>query len=149
MFVIIVKYNQGGMLNMDVNAIGKTINSVKVYANSNEISQYSNDVPNTEVDTSNVKVVEKSLENQSDSDNQRNKNQVSREQLDRTIKKLNKFLEDESVHAEYSVHKELGTTIIKIVDDDTKKVIMELPSEKILNMVASMCEQFGLIDKKA
>jgi len=39
--------------------------------------------------------------------------------------------------------------MIKIVDDDSKKVLLEIPSEKILDMVASMCENAGLIDKKA
>lgn len=69
--------------------------------------------------------------------------------LDKSLKKLNKFLEDERVHAEYSFHKDFGDIMIKIVDDNTKEVIMELPPEKILDMIASMCKQFGLLDKKA
>lgn len=69
--------------------------------------------------------------------------------VDKGVKKLNKFLEDEKVHAEYSVHKDLKTIIIKIVDDDTKKVVLEVPSEKILDMIASMCKQVGILDKKA
>ncbi len=39
--------------------------------------------------------------------------------------------------------------MIKIVDDKDDKVIMEIPPEKILDMIASMCKQFGLLDKKA
>lgn len=62
---------------------------------------------------------------------------------------MNKFLEDEKVHAEYSYHKDLGTLMIKIVQDDDKKIVLELPPEKILDMVASMCKQVGLLDKKA
>jgi flagellar protein FlaG len=69
--------------------------------------------------------------------------------VEKGVKKLNKFLEDEKVHAEYSVHKDLKTIIIKIVDDDTKKVVLEVPSEKILDMIASMCRQVGILDKKA
>ncbi|AOR22903.1 flagellar protein FlaG [Clostridium taeniosporum] len=73
----------------------------------------------------------------------------SKEELDKSLKKLNKFLEDDKVHAEYSVHKDLKSVMIKIVDDSTKKVILEIPPKKILDMVASMCKQVGLLDKRA
>lgn len=76
-------------------------------------------------------------------------NQIDKKNLDKSLNKLNRFLEDESAHAEYSVHEDLGTVMIKIVDDKTKEVILEVPPKKILDMVASMCKQFGLIDKKA
>lgn len=74
---------------------------------------------------------------------------VNKKDLDKAVGKLNKFLEDEQVHAEYSVHKELNAIMIKIVDDVTKEVIMEIPPKKILDMIASMCKQVGLTDKKA
>lgn len=74
---------------------------------------------------------------------------VNIKDLDKAVNKLNKFLEDDRTHAEYSVHEELNTLMIKIIDDVTKEVIMEVPPKKILDMVASMCKQFGLLDKKA
>ncbi|NME82797.1 flagellar protein FlaG [Clostridium sp. SM-530-WT-3G] len=76
-------------------------------------------------------------------------NQFNKKELDKSLNKLNRFLEDESVHAEYSVHEDFGTVMIKIIDDATKEVILEVPPKKILDMVASMCKQFGLLDKKA
>jgi len=136
---------------MDVNAIGNKVNPIKGYSNSNssDILQYANNdnnAVNKNIETSTSKKVEKSQESKN---NQENKDGASKDKLDKAVKKLNKFLEDDKTHAEYSIHKELGTTMIKIIDDDTKKVILEVPSEKILDMVASMCEQVGLIDKKA
>lgn len=74
---------------------------------------------------------------------------VDTKALDKALKKLNKFLEDDNTHAEYSVHEDFNAIMIKIVDDNTKEVIMEIPPEKILDMVASICKQFGLIDQKA
>ena len=47
-----------------------------------------------------------------------------------------------------SRHKDFGTLMIKIIDDETKEVILEIPPQKILDMVASMCKQVGLLDKK-
>lgn len=70
-------------------------------------------------------------------------------ELNEAVKKLNAFLEDEDTHAEISMHERLKTIMIKIVDSNND-VIMEVPPEKILDMVAKMCELAGvLVDKKA
>lgn len=83
-------------------------------------------------------------------DYNKNKEEFTKKDLDKALIKLNKFLEDENVHAEYSVHDNFKNTImIKIVNNTTKDVLMEVPPKKILDMIASMCRQFGLIDKKS
>lgn len=70
--------------------------------------------------------------------------------LDRAIGKLNKFLEEDKTHAEVSMHDKFNTIMIKIIDDNSGKVIMEVPPKKILDMVAKMCELMGvLFDKNA
>lgn len=72
------------------------------------------------------------------------------EDIAKAVDKLNKLLKDENTYAEYSVHKELGDIIIKIIDQDTKEVIMECPPKKILDLIAKMMELVGVsIDKKA
>lgn len=77
------------------------------------------------------------------------KEAYSKQNLDKSINKLNKFLEDENTHAEYSKHKDLGTLMVKIVEDENDKVLLELPPEKVLDMVASLCKQVGILDKEA
>jgi flagellar protein FlaG len=127
------------MLNMDVNAIG---NGVKVYNN----AQYSNNT--TTVNTPQVsgdRQDEKSQETRTRQEG----NSVDKKELDKAIKKMNKFLEDDKTHAEYAVQKDLGTLMVKIVNDETKEVVLEVPSEKFLDMIAYMCKQVGLLDKKA
>ena len=111
----------------------------------NTISQVNNIIP-YKSDNVRDNANDESLNNKSKDVNQKD---VNKKDLDKALKKLNKFLEDEPVHAEYSVHKDLKVIMIKIVDDNTKEVIMEIPPQKILDMVASMCKQVGLIDKKA
>lgn len=97
--------------------------------------------------------VEHAIENANETNENNQENVIeenqkySKDDLDKAINKINKFLEDEKTHAEYSVHKDLGTMMIKIVEDETKDVILEVPPEKILDMVASMCKSFGLLDK--
>ena len=71
-------------------------------------------------------------------------------QVRMSVDKLNKFLAGEDVHVVYERHDKLNSIMIKIVNNETKEVVMELPPEKILDMVANMCEMVGIIvDKKA
>lgn len=133
---------------MDVNAILKNLGDYNT-------NIYQNKSTNEDVDKASINTVEKSsvknddLSKDKNSDNNQDNSKVDKKDIDKAVNTLNKFLEPEKTHAEYSVYKELGTIMIKIIDDKSKKVLLEVPSEKILNMVASMCEQAGLIDKKA
>ena len=124
---------------MDVNNIGQ--NAINAYNNAN-VSQY------TETDTGVAIQQVKKAEIQTQNSNNDNK-EISKKELDHALNKINNFLKDEHTHAEYSYYKELKTTTIKIIDEDTKEVILEVPPKKILDMVASMMRQVGLLDKKA
>ncbi|ABR36404.1 flagellar protein FlaG [Clostridium beijerinckii] len=124
---------------MDVNAIGNNIN---IY---NNVSQYSNNSP---IDNNSGTIAERKVEKE-EIEIKQNENQVDKKELDKAIKKMNKFLEDDKTHAEVAIHKDLGTLIVKIVNDETKDVVLEVPSEKFLDMIAYMCKQVGLLDKKA
>ena len=78
------------------------------------------------------------------------KKEIGKEDVKNAVDKLNKFLEGEKVHAVYEVHEKLNDIMIKIVNNETKEVILEIPPKKILDMVAKMCEMVGiLVDKKA
>jgi len=66
------------------------------------------------------------------------------------VSKINKFLEGESTHLQYEKHDVFNEMIIKVIDNNTNEVINEIPSRKILDMVAKMCEMAGiLVNKKA
>lgn len=68
----------------------------------------------------------------------------------KAVDKLNKFLEDDKTHAVYEVHSKFKDLMIKIVDDKTGDVVLEIPPKKILDMIAKMCEMVGvMVDKKA
>ncbi|KHD15816.1 flagellar protein FlaG [Clostridium butyricum] len=87
--------------------------------------------------------------NDSEVSKEKNMQNYSKKDLYKSINKLNKFLEDDKTHAEFSKHKDLGTLMVKIVDDKNNKVLLELPPEKVLDMVASLCKQVGILDEKA
>lgn len=125
---------------MDVNGLGQNLN---VYSSNSNVSEYTQN--NGEVLIPQIQQVEAkpSLENQTKD------KQYTKSDLDNALKKINNFIKDEHVRAEYSVHKDFKTIMIKIVNEDTNEVILEVPPQKILDMVASICKQIGLIDKKA
>lgn len=128
---------------MDVNGIGQNAINVNAYSSNSAVSQYTN--TSGEVAIPQVQ----QIDTQSEAENEAKNKEYSKSDLDKALKKVNNFLKDENTHAEYSIHKELKTLMIKIVNEDTKEVILEVPPEKILDMVASMCKQVGLLDRKA
>lgn len=128
---------------MDVNNVGQNGVNLNVY-NSNNLSEYAETnttvaVPQVQQAQSVENKLSKSPENE----------EYNKKDLDKALKKLNNFMKDEHAHAEYSFHKDFGTLMIKIVNEETKEVLLEIPPKKILDMVASLCRQVGLLDKKA
>ena len=135
---------------MDVNSINRNQDYLKNYDINAEVTQYTGYISNEENLSKNSMVQKSSTEEEVFANQNKNeKENFTKEDLDKAVKKLNKFLEDEKTHAEYEKHKDLGTIMVRIVDDETEKVVIELPPKKVLDMIASMCKQVGLIDKKA
>ena len=62
-----------------------------------------------------------------------------------TIEKANKDLVIANRALEFSVHEGTKEIMVKVVDAETKEVIREIPSEKVLDMVASMLERAGIL----
>ncbi|MDR3593979.1 flagellar protein FlaG [Clostridium sp.] len=127
---------------MEVNATGQNANNINANANAN-VSDYGE--TNTKAAVPQVQ----QIDTKSSTENETQNKEYSKKDLDSAIKKINSFLNDENTHAEYSYHKETQTVMIKIIDDDTKQVILEVPPKKILDMIASMMKQVGLLDKRA
>lgn len=72
------------------------------------------------------------------------------EDIAKSVDKLNEFLQGENVEATYEKHEVFGDIMIKIVNKDTKQVVLEVPPKKVLDLVAKLCELTGvLVDGKA
>lgn len=75
---------------------------------------------------------------------------VPEKQVAKAVNKLNTLLEGKQVHAEYEVYGKFHDITIRIVDDNTKQVIQEVPPKKIIDMIDKLCELAGvLVDEKA
>lgn len=65
------------------------------------------------------------------------------------IEKANKGMTGDHTSLKVSIHKKTNDIVIKLIDTETKEVIKEIPSEKIIDMVAEMCERAGIfVDKR-
>ena len=61
------------------------------------------------------------------------------------IEDANKALEMVNKRFEFSVHEKTKEIMVKIVDSETDEVIREIPPEKILDLIAKMCEMAGIL----
>ncbi len=65
------------------------------------------------------------------------------------INKANKQMLSRDTSLQFEPYDKTGDMIVRIIDTNTKEVIREIPSKKILDMVANMLEMAGLlVDEK-
>lgn len=74
---------------------------------------------------------------------------LSKEQILKELDNLNKFVQSGNTHLKFTFHEKLNEYYVQIIDDQTNEVIREVPSKKILDMVAKIHEMIGLlVDEK-
>ncbi|HOA97185.1 MAG TPA: flagellar protein FlaG [Acetivibrio saccincola] len=94
-------------------------------------------VKKTSLENNNVQKVTKD-EGQNDSD-------VTAKEIIDAIEKANKAIIGARTQLEFSIHEGTKEILVKVINTETKEVIREIPSEKILDMVAKMWELAGIL----
>jgi flagellar protein FlaG len=75
---------------------------------------------------------------------------VTEENVKKAVDKFNSLLEENPTHFEYEIYGKFRDTVIKLVDNKTKKVIKEIPPKNVIDMVAKFCELAGFfVNEKA
>jgi len=97
------------------------------------------------VEAEKVDNVEKKTEKVDDSMPRKGSGKInmSDKMLDEIIKKANRKLYGMR-QLEFAVHERTKEIMVKVLDSETNEVIREIPSEKILDIVANMMELSGL-----
>ncbi len=73
----------------------------------------------------------------------------NKEQLNEVIESINAFMQPSHTSLKFELHEKLNDYYVTVIDDDTKEVVREIPSKKMLDMYAAMKEFMGLvIDEK-
>lgn len=104
---------------------------------------------NRKQEKENIQVV-KSKDPASSEDKQYNEeNKYKPNQVIAAIERANQSLELTETRFEYSIHEGTREIMVKVIDKNNDEVVREIPSEKVLDMVASMWELAGLfVDEK-
>ncbi|GEB31391.1 flagellar protein FlaG [Brevibacillus parabrevis] len=73
----------------------------------------------------------------------------SKSNLQAEIAGINKWLQSTNTHVKFTLHEDLNEYYVQIINDQTNEVIREIPSKKMMDMVAKMHEMIGLlVDEK-
>ncbi len=70
---------------------------------------------------------------------------VSERVVIEAIQKANKAISGGNRRFEFSIHDKTNEIVVKVFDSDTNELIREIPNEKVLDMVAKICEMAGIL----
>lgn len=111
--------------------------SLMQFKNTNNTVQNSVGVKKTNSENNNVQ------KNKKD-ENLNDRNASAKEIID-AIENANKAIIGAQTQLEFSIHEGTKEIMVKVINTDTKEVVREIPSEKILDMVAKMWELAGIM----
>lgn len=73
----------------------------------------------------------------------------SKEQIDKAIEDANRLLVGKNTKFSYKIHEDTQRIIIELKDIQTDEVVKEIPPQKMLDIIADIWKQTGIIvDKK-
>lgn len=74
---------------------------------------------------------------------------ITEKEVKQVVEDLNRMFEPSQTHIKFNFHEKLGEYYVQVVNDLNNEVIREIPSKKILDIMASFRESIGLvIDQK-
>ncbi|WP_405420577.1 flagellar protein FlaG [Marinobacter flavimaris] len=66
------------------------------------------------------------------------RNEATREQLDDAVSQLNDFVQNVQRDLQFEVDNELGQTVVRVVDQQTREVIRQIPDEVALRLAENL-----------
>ena len=71
--------------------------------------------------------------------------QATKEQVKEAVKKANETIDLLRNNLQFSIDEETGTNVVKVIDNETKEVIRQIPSEEMLSITHRLDELTGLL----
>ncbi|MCU9612977.1 flagellar protein FlaG [Caldibacillus lycopersici] len=69
---------------------------------------------------------------------------IHEKQIQDIVKKINEKLIHDNTSLKFEIHEDLDRYYVKVIDDETKETIKEIPPKKMLDYYAAMRENMGL-----
>lgn len=74
------------------------------------------------------------------------KKEYTKQDVEKAVNSANRILGDErDVQYKFQVHEGTNRIMVKLIDRETEEVIKEIPSEKILDLIANIWERLGIL----
>ena len=74
--------------------------------------------------------------------------QPSSEQLNQAVKQIQDVITKSANSLQFSIDEDLGVSIVKVVDTESKKVLRQIPSEEVLKIAKALDTLQGLLVKQ-
>lgn len=75
---------------------------------------------------------------------------LTNEQIEKTVDEIRRHIEPVDQNLLFSIDKETGKTIVRLIDSSTKEILRQIPSEELIAIARALGKgQSGLIERKA
>jgi len=74
---------------------------------------------------------------------------ASADQINKAVKSINKTVQASAPNIEFSVDHDTDKLIVKIIDQQTKQVIRQIPNEEVIEIAKSLDKLQGLLIKQS
>lgn len=75
---------------------------------------------------------------------------LSNEQIEKTVDEIRRRIEPVAQNLLFTIDKDTGKTIVRLIDSSTKEVLRQIPSEELIAIARSLGKSHGgLIERKA
>ena len=72
-----------------------------------------------------------------------------KEEIEKAVNSINEFLQPANTSIQFQLHEKLNEYYVTVVDSQTKEIVREIPSKKMLDLYAALTEFLGfVVDKK-
>jgi flagellar protein FlaG len=70
---------------------------------------------------------------------------IDKEKLEKAVEETNRIVFPSEDKFEFKIHEGTGRLMVKLVNRETDEIIREIPSEKILDLIANIWEMVGIL----
>lgn len=120
---------------------------IETITNSNRSAEYKSS--GVQAGTTRLEATVKEQQDQHLSVQNNKEKELTKNEAEHVINGMNEFLKPKLTSLKFKLHDDLDRYYIEVVDQNTDKVVREIPSKELLDMYAKMTEFLGLfIDKK-
>lgn len=70
------------------------------------------------------------------------------EQLNQAVKQIQDVIKQTANSLQFSIDEDIGVTVVKVIDTESKKVIRQIPSEEVMDIAKALDKLQGLLVKQ-